>query len=212
MSYVNDANKQKAQQIIKSLEKRNMQGFYCASSQELLDTILPMFEEGSKIAWGGSATLDQTGLLSTLKESGKYEMIDRMQAKSPEEAREFFAKTVLSDYYLMSSNAITQDGILINIDGNGNRVASLIQGPRKVFLIVSMKKVVQDVENGIWRVRNMATPPNTLRLHKNTPCTQTGKCENCLSPDCICNQIVITRRSGHADRIKVFLVDEDLGF
>lgn len=212
MTYVNDANALKAKQIIKGLEKRNMEGYYAATKEDLLSLILPMFEAGSKIAWGGSATLSECGLLDALINSGNYEMIDRMQAKNPEEARAFFAKSVLSDYYLMSSNAITLDGQLINIDGNGNRVACLIQGPKQVFLIVGMNKVVTDVPSGIERVRNVATPPNTLRLNKKTPCTQTGKCEDCYAPDCICNQIVVTRRSGHTGRIKVFLVGESLGF
>lgn len=212
MSYVKEANSLRAQNIIKNLEKRNMEGYFCQSSQELLNLILPMFADGSKIAWGGSATIEQCGLLDVLKNSGKYEMIDRSLAKNPDEARAFFAQAVMSDYYLMSSNAITSDGQLINIDGNGNRVACLIQGPKQVFLIVGMNKIVQDVDSGIQRVRNIATPPNTIRLSKKTPCAQTGKCEDCLSPDCICNQIVVTRRSGHVGRIKVFLVNEDLGF
>ena len=189
-----------------------MEGFYCENSQALLDTILPMFENNSSIAWGGSQTLNECGLMDALQQSGSYTMIDRTTAKSPEEARQIFAKSVLADYYLMSTNAITLDGELINIDGNGNRVACLIQGPKQVFIIAGMNKVVTDIGTGLSRVQNIATPPNTLRLNKKTPCTITGSCTNCLSPDCICNQIVITRRSGHVDRIKVFLVGENLGF
>ncbi len=212
MSFVTDAFALKAKSIIKNLEKRNMEGFYCENSQALLDTILPMFENNSSIAWGGSQTLNECGLMDALQQSGSYTMIDRTTAKSPEEARQIFAKSVLADYYLMSTNAITLDGELINIDGNGNRVACLIQGPKQVFIIAGMNKVVTDIGTGLSRVQNIATPPNTLRLNKKTPCTVTGSCANCLSPDCICNQIVITRRSGHVDRIKVFLVGENLGF
>ncbi len=112
----------------------------------------------------------------------------------------------------MSSNAITLDGELINIDGNGNRVACLIQGPRHVILVVGMNKVVTDVESGISRVRNMASPANAIRLSRNLPCAATGTCHNCLSPECFCNQIVVTRRSGHTGRIKVYLVGEPLGY
>jgi hypothetical protein len=112
----------------------------------------------------------------------------------------------------MSSNAITLDGQLVNIDGSGNRVACLITGPKNVIIIAGMNKVTTDVDNAIERVRNMATPPNTVRLGKKTPCSETGKCANCLVDDCICNQIVITRRSGTQGRIKVILVGEELGF
>lgn len=166
MSFVTDAFALKAKSIIKNLEKRNMEGFYCENSQALLDTILPMIENNSSIAWGGSQTLNECGLMDALQQSGSYTMIDRTTAKSPEEARQIFAKSVLADYYLMSTNAITLDGELINIDGNGNRVACLIQGPKQVFIIAGMNKVVTDIGTGLSRVQNIATPPNTLRLNK----------------------------------------------
>ena len=118
----------------------------------------------------------------------------------------------MADYYLMSTNAITMDGELINIDGNGNRVACLIHGPKHVIMVVGMNKLVSNVEDGYRRVRDIATPANTKRLNKNTPCFHTGRCGDCLSPDCICNQVVITRRSSHAGRIKIFFVAEDLGY
>ena len=112
----------------------------------------------------------------------------------------------------MSSNAITLDGELINIDGNGNRVACLVQGPSHVILVVGMNKVVPDVPSGIARIRNMASPANAIRLNRQLPCAMTGTCHDCFSPDCFCNQILITRRSGHPGRIKVFLVEETLGY
>ena len=144
--------------------------------------------------------------------NGNYELIDRSSAKTPEESRQLYAKTVLADYYLMSTNAITLDGELINIDGNGNRVACLIQGPAHVILVVGMNKVVTDVESGIARVRNMASPANAIRLNRNLACAATGVCHDCLSPECFCNQLVITRRSMHNGRIKVYLVGEELGY
>lgn len=212
MSYTTDAFALKADIIIKNLAKRNMEGIYCASSRELLEKILPMMEEGSSIAWGGSESLKECGLLDTLKESGKYNLIDRSTAKTPEELQDIYLQSADSDYFLMSTNAITMDGELVNIDGNGNRVACLIHGPRHVFLVVGMNKVVTDIGSGLSRTQNVASPPNTIRLNKNTPCAQTGFCSNCLSPDCICCQLVITRYSRHDDRIKVFLVGENLGF
>lgn len=162
MSFVTDAFALKAKSIIKNLEKRNMEGFYCENSQALLDTILPMIENNSSIAWGGSQTLNECGLMDALQQSGSYTMIDRTTAKSPEEARQIFAKSVLADYYLMSTNAITLDGELINIDGNGNRVACLIQGPKQVFIIAGMNKVVTDIGTGLSRVQK--SPPRQIHF------------------------------------------------
>lgn len=212
MSYVKKAFEKKAQLIINNLQKRNMEGYYCESSQQLLETLLPMLEEGASIAWGGSESLKECGLMDALKASGKYQLIDRTKAQTPEEQREVYLESAGSDYYLMSTNAITLDGELVNIDGNGNRVACLIHGPKYVFLVVGMNKVVTDIGAGLSRTQNIASPPNTIRLNKKTPCAETGICGGCLSPDCICSQVVITRRSRHDGRIKVFLVAEDLGF
>ncbi len=139
-------------------------------------------------------------------------MLDRSLARTPEESRQIYAKTVLADYYLMSTNAITLGGELINIDGNGNRVACLIQGPSHVIIIAGMNKVVSDVPGGVARVRNMASPANAIRLNRNLPCAASGVCHDCLSPECFCNQIVVTRRSMHPGRIKIYLVGEELGY
>lgn len=212
MSFVKKAFEKKANIIIANLKKRNMEGYYCENSKELLETLLPMMEEGSSIAWGGSESLKECGLMDALKESGKYNLIDRPKAKTPEQDREVYLQSAGSDYYLMSTNAITLDGELVNIDGNGNRVACLIHGPKYVYLVVGMNKVVSDIGSGIERTQNIASPPNTIRLNKKTPCAETGICAGCLSPDCICSQVVITRRSRHEGRIKVFLVAENLGF
>ena len=201
-----------ANTVIKNLAKRRMEGYYCPTIEDAEKKVFSFLDGNCTVSFGGSMTLEDTGLLTALRHDPNIRLIDRATAKSPEEARQIFAKSVLADYYLMSTNAITLDGELINIDGNGNRVACLIQGPKQVFIIAGMNKVVTDIGTGLSRVQNIATPPNTLRLNKKTPCTITGSCANCLSPDCICNQIVITRRSGHVDRIKVFLVGENLGF
>ena len=156
-------------------------------------------------------SISECGLMDAVRD-GSYTLIDRMTATTPREKREIYAKTVMADYYLMSTNAITMDGELVNIDGFCNRVACLCAGPENVIIIAGMNKVVKDVESGINRIRTKAAPPNTTRLNKNTPCARTGVCGNCFSPDCICSQTVITRRSGIPGRIKVILVNEDLGF
>ena len=197
--------------IIANLKKRNMEGYFYEDSASCVRAILDMIPDGSSISWGGSASVQESGMMDALK-NGSYELIDRSLAKTPEEQREIYGRTVMSDYYFMSTNAITYKGELVNIDGNGNRVACLIHGPRHVIIIAGMNKITTTLEGAFERARTMACPPNAVRLDKKTPCAATGKCGNCLSPDCFCNQIVVTRRSGHTGRIKVFLVAEDLGF
>ena len=197
--------------IIANLKKRNMEGYFYEDSASCVRAILDMIPDGSSISWGGSASVQESGMMDALK-NGSYELIDRSLAKTPEEQREIYGRTIMSDYYFMSTNAITYEGELVNIDGNGNRVACLIHGPRHVIIIAGMNKVATTLEGAFERARTMACPPNAVRLDKKTPCAATGKCGDCLSPDCFCNQIVVTRRSGHTGRIKVFLVAEDLGF
>ena len=211
-----DANRTKRNQllgerIIKGLESRNMEGYYFEDSKSCVEAIMKMMPEGSVVSWGGSMTMNETGMMDALKASN-LTLIDRMSAKTPQESREIYAKTVMTDYYFMSTNAITNDGILINIDGNANRVACLTHGPSNVVILVGRNKFTASVEAGVERVRNVASPANAIRLNRNLPCGLTGSCHDCLSPDCFCNQIVVTRRSGHAGRIKVFLINEDLGY
>ena len=205
------ANQNLANTIIKNMAKRNMEGYYCATSAEAVEKALSLMPEGSSVTWGGSMSIIECGLMDAIK-TGKYEIIDRDLAKTPQEVREMYAKQVMADYYLMSTNAITMNGELVNIDGRANRVACLCWGPQNVIIIAGMNKVATDVEDAIKRARNIAAPANTVRLNRNTPCTQTGKCENCYSPDCICSQVLVTRRSGVPNRIKVILVGEELGY
>lgn len=200
-----------ANTIIKNMAKKNMEGYYCATSAEAVEKALSLMPEGSSITWGGSMSVIECGLMDAIHEKN-YELIDRDTAKTPEEAREMYAKQVMADYYLMSTNAITMNGELVNIDGRANRVSCLCWGPQNVIIIAGMNKVAADVESAIKRVRNIAAPSNTVRLNRNTPCVQTGKCEDCYSPDCICSQVLVTRRSNTPNRIKVILVGEELGY
>ena len=194
------AFKAAAETTIKNLNKRRMDGFFFEDSASCVQAILKLMADGSSVSWGGSESIKECGL------------IDRTLAKSYEESRQLFARSVLADYYLMSTNAITLEGELINIDGNGNRIACLVQGPRYVIIVAGMNKLVSDVPSGYKRVKDIASPANTQRLSKNTPCFHTGKCGDCLSPDCICSHTVITRRSGIPGRIKIFFVAEELGY
>lgn len=197
--------------IIKNMKKKNMEGYYCATSKDAVAKVLSLMPEGSSVTWGGSMTLTECGLMDALSEKN-YELIDRWSAKTPEEGRALYAKQVMADYFLTSSNAVAATGELVNIDGHSNRVACLCCGPQNVIVIVGMNKVASDVESALKRVRSFAAPPNAMRLHKNTPCAQTGVCADCYSPECICSQIVITRRSSIPNRIKVIFVGEELGY
>lgn len=209
-------NKQEAFQasastIIKNLDRRGMEGYFFKDAAACKKAIFDSVPKGSSITWGGSESIKEIGLMEDIL-SGDYQALDRTTAKTADERRAFYGKAVMADYFLMSTNALTLDGELINIDGNGNRVACLIHGPRYVYIVVGMNKIVSDVESGIARVRNFAAPPNAVRLNKETPCKYTGRCGDCLSVGSMCNHIVVTRHNGEAGRIKVFLVAEDLGY
>ena len=205
------ANQNLANTMIKNMAKKNLEGYYCATSAEAVEKALSLMPEGASVTWGGSMTLTECGLMDALR-TANYEIIDRDTAKTPEEARVMYSKQVMADYFLMSTNAITIDGELVNIDGRSNRVSCLCWGPQNVIIIAGMNKVAPDVESAIKRVRNMAAPANCVRLNKNTPCAQTGKCGDCYSQESICSQVLITRRSSTPNRIKVILVGEELGY
>ena len=156
-------------------------------------------------------TLIESGLMEAIH-NGDYNIINRDKAKTPEEQREVYAEICSSDFFPMSTNAITLDGELINIDGRGNRVAFLCYGPQNVLILTGMNNVVTDVEAGFKRTHDIASSPNAIRLDRKTPCAITGKCEDCYSPDCMCGQLIVTRRSGIPNRIKVILIGEELGY
>lgn len=211
MSDKKTALSRQAESIIKNLEKRNMEGYYFETSSACVEAILASIPSGSIIGWGGSESLKECGLMDAIH-NGSYELLDRSAAKTPDESRQIYARTVLADYFLMSTNAITLGGELVNIDGNGNRVACLIQGPSNVIIVAGMNKVVPGIDSGIGRIRSTACPANAIRLQRNLPCAATGVCHDCFSPECFCCQVVVTRRSMHPGRIKVYLVGEELGY
>ncbi len=208
MSPKKEANKLLANRVIENMKSRFMEAYYCENKEEALKTALELIEEGSTVSWGGTATAKEIGLKQALKE-GNYNVLDRENAKEGQDvAREAF----FADYYIMSSNAICDDGQLINIDGNGNRCAALIFGPKNVIVIAGMNKVVQGYEHALNRARTVAAPINVQRFGKATGCLKTGICADCKTPECICCNIVTTRISRPAGKIKVILVNEDLGF
>jgi L-lactate utilization protein LutB len=197
-----------AQTVIKGLQSRNMSGYYAASREEALQIALSLIPEGSTATMGGGVSVEEIGLVKALKE-GNYNYIDRNEA---EDKRAAMLQAYDADVFLASANAITQDGVLVNIDGNANRVSALAYGPKKVVLIVGMNKVCSDVDGAMKRARNVAATTNAQRFGLSTPCSKTGACMDCKSPDTICCQFLITRYSRHEGRIHVILVNEDLGF
>lgn len=200
-----------AKSIIANLEKRQIQGYYYDSSTECINHILSILPKNSTISWGGSETLLETGLLDALH-SNEFSLLDRKNAKTPDEMKVLYSQIVMSDYFFTSSNAITLEGELINIDGNGNRLACLLQGPSNVIIVIGVNKIVADINAGYQRIKQIAAPANVQRLHKKTPCSIFGTCENCYSSDCICSHTVITRRSSQKNRIQVFIIGEELGY
>ncbi len=212
-----DQNKQQfyrnqAATIIKKLNARKMEGYYCDTTEEANQKALELIGSGCRtVAYGGSMTIDQMKLKDRITEAGHNLIIREDFDASPEEQKKLKALTVTADTFLTSTNAITLDGQLVNIDARGNRVSFLIYGPDQVIVIAGMNKVVKSVEEGIDRTRNFAAPPNTIRLGSDTPCAKTGICGNCIA-DSICCQFVVTRTSRIPQRIKVILVGEELGF
>ena len=198
-----------AQKVIKGLASRNMTGYYAATKEEALQIALSLIEEGSTVTMGGAMSAIEIGLVDAVKE-GPYNFIDR---DAWEDKRAAMLAAYDADVFLASVNAMTDDGVLVNIDGNANRVSAIAQGPKKVIFIVGMNKVCgSDVDSAIKRARNVAAPTNAQRFGLSTPCTKTGACANCKSPDTICCQFLITRYSRHAGRIHVILVNDNLGF
>lgn len=200
-----------AEHMIKNLESRNMAGFYAESKEEALKLALDMMPAGSTVGWGGSASLTEIGLKQAVCEGG-YQVINRDVCKTPEEKRKAELACFDCDYFLASSNAVTHDGILVNIDKFGNRIAAIAFGAKNVILIVGMNKVTKNVEEAVSRVQNEATPINAIRLNTDTPCKNKGLCYDCKGANSNCCQVLVTRNSGVRERIKVILVNENLGF
>lgn len=197
-----------AQTIIKGLEKRNMKGFYAADKEEAVKIALDLIGEGSTVTMGGGQSIKDSGLFDAVKK-GNYNFIDRDEM---EDKRAAYLAAYDADVFLGSCNAMTHDGVLVNIDGVGNRVSAYCFGPKKVVLVVGMNKVCADLDSAIKRARNVAATTNVQRFGRNTPCAKTGQCHNCTSPDCICGQFLVTRFTMTPDRIHVIVVNEDLGF
>ncbi|MCI8551136.1 MAG: lactate utilization protein [Lachnospiraceae bacterium] len=197
--------------VVKNLQGRGFEACYCKTGEEARKKALEWMKEGASVSWGGSMTIRDIGLTKSVCE-GNYKAIDRDQAVTDEEKRKAAMDALTVDYYLTSANGISEDGQLVNVDGNGNRVAAIVFGPQYVIVVAGMNKVVKTAEDAMVRARTVAAPLNQQRFLKSTPCTVTGVCADCKSPDCICNQLLTTRNCKPAGRIKVILVGEELGY
>ncbi len=209
--------------VIKSLEKNNIQGYYVENSCKAVELVKTLIKKGETISFGGSMTLNETGVYDLLK-NGDYKLLDRnAEGNTPEDIQKIYRDSFYADTYLCSSNAITENGELYNVDGLGNRVTALTFGPKSVIVIAGYNKIVADLDAAIHRVKTVAAPPNCLRLNKDTYCAKCGHCvsidtgktamtDGCDSPDRICRQYVVTAKQPKNNRIKVIIIGEQLGY
>lgn len=204
-------NQNLAEQMIKNLNRRNMEAFYCPTGKEAVKKVSELIADGSTVTWGGTATVRDLGIPEALKKKGTLEVLDRDQAETPEEKEAIYLRAFTADVYLTSANAISEDGVIVNIDGNGNRVAAITWGPKKVIFVIGLNKVTQTVEAALARVRGTASPINAARFDIKTPCHVDGVCHNCNSPESICNYVHFLRNSPKGRHV-VVLVGEDLGY
>ncbi|MBQ9245144.1 lactate utilization protein [bacterium] len=204
-----------AEKLINNLKKRFFDAYYVQNKEDALKKAVEIIQNTDVVAWGGSSSVVETGLIDYLIKN-KYNVINRDTAKNPEERLELLRKSLLSDVYLMGTNALSKDGQLVNIDCIGNRTAALMFGPKKVIVIAGMNKISNDLDEAINRARKFAAPVNMQRISekntRETPCCKTGECFDCLSKDSICSHIVVTRLCNPQYRIKIILVNDNLGF
>lgn len=211
MNIVKTRNNLLAEQIIKNLKSRNIEAFFVQTKDEALKKSLELIPENSSVSWGGSSSIEEIGLKEKIR-NGKYIVFDREKAQTLEEKTKIIHQGLTSDFFLASCNAVSEDGILVNIDGLANRLAGICYGPKHVLFIVGMNKIVKNIDDAISRARNISAPINAQRFDIDTPCKKTGCCYDCLSPDTICCQLLITRYSKIKDRMILILVNENLGY
>ena len=201
----------RAQVLIKNLQSRHFDAYYCTTKEEALEKALSLIPAGSSVGWGGALSAQQIGLIDAVN-AGDYVAMDRDKAANPQEREEIMRKCLFADTFVTGANAISLDGQMVNIDGNGNRVAAIVYGPKQILVIAGMNKVEDTLEKAIVRARTVAAPMNKQRFSLQTPCEVTASCADCKSEGCICNQILITRNCKPNGRIKFILVREELGF
>jgi len=204
-------NKRLADRLIRSLKRRNMEAFYCPTAEEAVKKVSDLIADGSSVTWGGSMTIRDMGIPQALRDRGTLEVLDRDLVTEDEEKVRMYERAFTTDVYLSSVNAISEDGVIVNIDGNGNRVAAITWGPKRVIFVIGLNKVAQTVEAALCRARSTAAPINAARFEIKTPCQEDGVCHNCNSPECICNYVHFLRNSPRGKH-QVVLVGEELGY
>lgn len=205
-------NEKKIERTISKLEKNNIKGYYVKNNDELIDIIKSISKEGEMVSLGGSMTLFETKVIDFLR-SGRYNFLDRYKEDlTPADIKEIYRKSFYADTYFASANAVTEEGEIYNVDGNGNRVAAMLYGPDKVILIVGVNKIVKDLDEAIRRNKEICAPANARRLNTATPCAKVGYCMNCSSEDRICCEYTIIKRQRTANRMHVIFINDILGF
>ncbi len=206
------ANEQRIYRTIESLKNNNMNGYLVNDKNELIQKLDELMAKNSSVSCGGSMTLFETGIIEYLR-NGRYNFLDRYEeGLTRDQIKEIYRKSFSCDNYIVSSNAITEDGYIYNVDGNGNRVAAMLYGPDKVIIIAGVNKIVSNVEEAVLRTRRYAAPANGKRLNRDTPCRKIGQCMECTSSDRICNEYTLIKRQGNKDRIHVIFMNEDFGY
>lgn len=200
----------RGQTLVKNLQSRHFEAYYCPDKASALAKALELIPEGSSVGWGGAMSCSQIGLLDALRQ-GQYRLFDRERSATTEAKEMAVCNSMSADFFLTGANALSVDGQMVNIDGTGNRVAAIIYGPKNVLVVAGMNKVMDTLQEAVRRARTVAAPMNQQRFCLNNPCTVTGSCGDCISESCICNQIVITRHCRPVGRIKFIIVGEDLG-
>ena len=209
---LNWVNEKRIEKTIKSLENNNMNGYLVNSNEELIQKITELVKKDSLVACGGSQTLFETGIIDHLR-SGRYNFLDRyLKNLTPKDLKDMHRKAFLSDAYFTSTNAITENGELYNVDGNGNRIAAMLYGPDKVIVICGINKIVKNIDEAIKRNELLSGPANAKRLDTKTPCKITGCCMDCNSSDRICCEYSVIKRQRTKDRIHVIFLNESFGY
>lgn len=211
------------EKTLKNLEKNNMKAYYCETSSDALEVVKTLLPKGCTVSHGGSETIKQMGVADLLK-SGEYNYLDRSKCQTREETEALYRECFSADVYVTSSNAITENGELYNVDGNSNRVACIAYGPESVVVIAGVNKIVENIDNAVERVKQVCAPQNTDRLNIDTYCRLKGHCvsldvddepficDGCNSDTRICCNYLISARQRKKDRIKVILINENLGY
>lgn len=197
--------------LVKALQKRHFEAYYCPTKEEALTQVLALIPEGSTVGWGGAISAAQVGVQEAVH-AGNYTVIDRDSVSDPSDKNRLMRECFNADYFITGANALSQDGQMVNIDGNGNRVGMIVYGPKYIIVVAGMNKVCPSLEDAVKRARTVAAPMNQQRFGLPNPCTATGSCADCLCETSICNQVLITRHCKPAGRIKLVLVGEELGF